>query len=239
MEKLSKKILTQIKSEKITPIPKWRFLLKDSVTYFVFILSIFLGSLGVAITMFLVENNDYLETSVYDMSLAQAMVMSVPLLWLILTLFFVFLVYYNLKHIPDGYRWTAAKSLIISILISLIVGSVLNASGVAARLNDIFAEHIPNYSRVADPRYSYWMRPELGLIAGEIVSTEGNEIEVKDLNDKLWVIDIENARIANVVDLVAGRRVRISGEITDNNVFYATQIRPWNGRMQNLHNTLQ
>lgn len=239
MEKLSSKVLSQIKEDNIKPTPKWQFLLKDSVTYFLFVLSIVLGSIGSAITFFLIGNIDFLETSITNLSFVQGVIMSVPLLWLLLTILFIFIAYYNFKHIPDGYKWTAAKSLLISLFVSILLGLVLNSTGVAQKLNDVFANNIPNYTRIADPRYAYWMRPEAGLIAGEIVSTEEDAIKVVDLNRNFWIVNIENTYVSNTVSLKPGQRIRITGEITGEFTINAIQIRPWNGRVQGMHNFMQ
>jgi len=58
MEEVTKNTLQKIKKENIKPIPKWQFLLKDSLVWGLFVLNLILGSIGFAIALYLLTNND-------------------------------------------------------------------------------------------------------------------------------------------------------------------------------------
>ncbi len=225
MDKLAAKVLAQITTEKIKPTPKWQFLLKDSVTWITFGLSIIVGSLGSAIVIYLIENNG-------DLLSLQSVLLSVPVFWLLITAFFVFLSYYNFKHTPDGYRFNVVKIFLMSLVTSLILGWGINFSGLAGRINTLL-DNIPYYTQIADPRYAVWMRPAEGYLAGYIqtVDTDNSLLVIKDLNQQLWTVQISSAVIKPAVDLTVGNQIKIQGSLSSENTFEASEIRPWAGKM--------
>lgn len=240
MDKLSSKVLSKIETEKITPIPRWQFLLKDSVTYGIFILNLIIGGVAVALTMHLFSNVDLQDLSLAGLSLWQKIMISIPVFWLILSAFFLFLAYYNFKHTPGGYRWNVVKIFVLNILVSIVLGVLLFYTGVSAKINQFCQEKIPFYTQISDPRYSYWMRPESGLLAGTITAVDlsNEKMTLVDLDGNSWQINISDSFVPGIVTLQAGEQIKLIGNATDN-IFVASQIRPWNGKMmgvKGMHN---
>ena len=234
MKNITDSVLEQIKKENIKPIPKWQFLLKDSVIWTTFVLSLMIGSIGTSISIFLAVNSDVLNTSFNDLSFVQGIVFAVPFFWIILSVFFIFLAYYNIKHTEGGFRWNVLVILVINILLSLLMGLILYFTGVSAKLNQIFIDNIPYYSQFADVRDQVWMRPESGYLAGEIISIgqTDNTLILIDLNGKEWNIDLANADIRHSIQLEAGIKIKLSGKKIGDSFFSATEVRPWMGMMQ-------
>jgi len=241
MTNLSSKILTKIESDKIKPIPRWRFLLYDSVTWIVSLISLLVGGIGVSISIFLVANNDILNTNFDGLNLIQTIVLVVPIFWIGITIFFIFLAYYNFKHTPEGYRWNVAKMLVISIVTSIFLGIFLYSIDISYSLNNIFNSSIPYYGQIADVRNQVWMRPEAGYLAGDIhkIDTVNQNFIVKDLQNLLWTIDYSDALVRPSVDIVIGTKVKIIGEKVDSSSFKASEIRPWSGNSQGRQLGLQ
>jgi heme/copper-type cytochrome/quinol oxidase subunit 2 len=234
MTNLSSKILTKIETDNIKPIPRWRFLLKDSVTWIVSLISLLVGGIGVSISIFLVVNNDILTTSFSGLNIIQTIVLVVPIFWVAITIFFIFLAYYNFKHTPEGYRWNVAKMLVVNIIASIFLGIFLYSTDISSMLNDVFNSNIPYYNQIADVRNQVWMRPETGYLAGDIqeINTANQSFTIKDLNNSLWTVDYSIALVKPSVNLVTGTKIKIIGEKTDSANFKASEIRPWNGGFQ-------
>jgi heme/copper-type cytochrome/quinol oxidase subunit 2 len=188
----------------------------------------------VSISIFLFVNNDILTTSFDGLSIIQTLVLVIPIFWLLITFFFVFLAYYNFKHTPEGYRWNVAKMLVINIVASILLGTVLYVTNVSAALNEIFDTNIPYYSQIADVRNQVWMRAESGYLAGEILATDNSNqtLTLKDLDNKTWIIDYSEATIKPSVRVATDSKIKIIGKIVDSENFKATEIRPWNGGSQ-------
>ena len=234
MARISKKILEKIEKESIKPIGKWSFILKDSFIWFLFILNMLFGSIGFAISTYLFELSDVLNLILSINDLIQLFILAIPVLWLILTLIFLFIGYINLKYTSGGYRYSIFKIFLINILLIIILGTLLSKIGVSERLNTFFAANIPSYEQSTDPRYTVWSRPEDGYIAGEILSIESNILKLQDLEGKMWNVDYSDAYIRGLAILDIEERVKVRGSIEDEGIFRATDILPWEGRGRHL-----
>ena len=233
MSNLSSSVLEKIKTEKIKPIPRWQFLLKGYVIWVTFIVSLLVGALGFSISLFIVTNNDMFTSQLNGLSVMQTILITVPVFWLLLTAFFMFLAYYNFKHTNGGYRFGVIAILFINLLVSMVLGLGLYVTGISAKLNTIFSDSIPYYNQVADLRSQVWMRPEQGYLSGDIltITDDKKSITIKDLNGKIWTLNLTNALIRPSADISIGSRIKILGQINSNGTFDCTEIRPWNGMM--------
>jgi len=238
MSNLSNEILEKIEKEQIKPTPKWRFLLKDSVVYITFIFNILVGALGISISLYLITNNDVIINQITDLSFIQSLIITIPVFWLVITAFFLFLAYYNFKHTEGGYRWSVAWIFLINIGVSVLIGLMLYFTGVSEKLNDFFYTSIPGYHQIADLRNQVWMRPEQGYLAGEIISIDENEstLQLKDLNNNIWTLTYDLADIKGRVHIIEGTNIKIIGKVDGTNKFFAFEIRPWSGMMYGNQN---
>jgi len=235
MEEVSKNTLQKIKKENIKPIPKWQFLLKDSLVWGLFVLNLILGSIGFAISLYILGNNDVILDSSLVNNAWEWIILSIPLAWILLTALFLFIAYYNFKHTSGGYRYTVVKIFLMNIVVSVILGVVINGIGLSQKLNTIFSDHIPFYNHTMDLRSEVWMRPESGYLAGTVVNIDPNTmiLQLKDLNGKIWDIPFENATAKGKVVFRLDEKIKIVGKMVSDNVFEAIEIRPWagNGRL--------
>ncbi len=239
MAKISKEILEKIEKDSIKPVGKWSFVLKDSFIWFLFVFNILFGSIGFAISIYLFELSDVLNLILSVNDLIQVFILAIPVVWLILTVLFLFVGYLNLKYTKGGYRYSIFKIFLINILLIVILGTILSNIGVSERLNTFFSDSIPSYQESIDPRYKVWSRPTEGYIAGDIVSIDDKVISLKDLDGNIWEIDYSNAFVRGAVNLKIGERVKVRGSVEEKEVFDATDILPWDGRgrhmQQNYH----
>ena len=230
MGKVSKNVLAKIKKTGIKPIPKWQFMLKNSFVWGLFVVNLILGAIGFAAVIYLLVNND----AVWDFSLTtnifQWILLAVPLAWIALTLFFLFVAYYNFKNTEDGYRTSVWSKLLINIGIAVLLGLILYTSGFSARMNRLLSDNIPFYSHSLDVREEVWMRPEEGLLSGDILNVNEKVIQLKDLEGNEWSIGYEDATVKYRVVLDVGARIKILGNVVSENVFEASEIRPWAGQ---------
>ncbi len=238
MGKISKEVIKKIEKENIKPIGKWSFVLKESFLWVLFVFNVIFGSIGFAITSYLFESSDILDFILSVNDFLQILVLSIPIIWVLLTVIFVFVGYLNLRYTKGGYRYSIGKIFLINILCILVLGVFLRNVGVSEKLNTLFVDNFPSYQQSVDPRYSVWSRPQEGYIAGEILSIQDNVVKIKDLDGKKWSIDISQANVRGAVNLTVGEKIKSRGSAQDNNVFNALDVLPWEGRgrrMQQNH----
>jgi hypothetical protein len=236
MKDISSSIISEIKTKEIKPIPRWEFLLKEYVVWGIFVINLVLGSLGMGFIIYLFTHNEAVSEPTLVQNPLQWLFISVPIFWILLTLLFSFIAYYNFKHTAGGYRYTVAKILTVNLLISLILGILCNATGFVERINTALTEKIPYYQQFTDTRYQIWQRPEQGYLAGEIITIDeaGNQISLSDLNSKLWRVSITAATIKPSVSIKKGEKIKLLGKVIDENAFTASEIRPWEGRRKSM-----
>lgn len=226
MTKLTEKILGKIKKEKIKPLPKWHFLLKKSFIWSFFGGSVVLGGIAFSGALFQLNNITWEFHRDVSSSLVGFIFMILPYFWGILLILFLASAYYNFKHTETGYRhnifWIAG----LSILISLLFGSGLYASGITDKIEENF-QRIPLYQQMHLKRMQIWNQVERGLLSGKILKIEDNQmLLLEDLEKKEWNVDIRSANIPEQVNLRAENEVRIKGEKIDANNFKAAAVRP-------------
>jgi len=239
MARISKQILEKIERDSIKPVGKWSFILKDSFIWFLFVLNIFIGSVGFAISIYLFELSDVLNLILSINDLIGVFILAIPVVWLILTVIFIFVGYLNLKYTKEGYRYPIFKIFLINTLLIIILGTVLSRIGISERLNTFFSDSIPSYQERIDPRYKVWNRPEEGYIAGDIVYIDDKVISLKDLDGNTWSIDYSNAFVRGMVNLDIGERVKVRGGVDKEGSFNATDILPWEGRGRRMQQNYQ
>ena len=205
-------------------------MLKNSFVWGLFVVNLILGAIGFAAVIYLLVNND----AVWDFSLTtnifQWILLAVPLAWIALTLFFLFVAYYNFKNTEDGYRTSVWSKLLINIGIAVLLGLILYTSGFSARMNRLLSDNIAFYSHTLDVREEVWMRPGEGLLSGDILNVNEKVIQLKDLEGNEWSIGYEDATVKYRVVLDVGERIKILGSAVSENVFEASEIRPWAGQ---------
>lgn len=237
MGKVSKRVLEKIKKSDLKPIPKWHFMLKSSFIWGLFVVNLLLGAIGFAVIIYLLVNND----AVWDFSLTkniiQWILLAIPLVWVVLTVFFLFVAYYNFKHTEGAYKTSVWSKGLINIGIAAFLGLILYTSGFSVKLNRILSDTIPFYSHALDIREAVWMRPQEGFLSGDIVSINEDKrlIELKDLNGNVWSVEYASATVRYWVVLDVGERIKILGTVVAESTFKASEIRPWEGlgrRMQ-------
>jgi hypothetical protein len=227
---ISKDILATIEKEQIKPRPRWEFLLKDYVIKGIALANIVFGSIGFAIIIYLISNNDAGSDPTITLSFWQRIIMAIPVLWIVFTLGFITISFYSFRHSDGGYKLNTVKLLIVSVIISLFLGIIINVTGLSERINSLLGANIPYYTHTFDTRNQIWMRPEEGYLAGKIVGlNDDNSLEIIDLDGKTWTVNIDSAVVKGRVNLAEGIQIKIIGQKTSEKSFSVNEIRPWMG----------
>jgi hypothetical protein len=240
---LSKKVLQTIKEQRIQPTARWKFLLKDSVIWAVFGVAVVIGSLAVAVMIFIVANERVFE--ILPMTWAKKAFIILPYFWLIILAAFVFISYINLKHTKVGYKISPYLIVVASVVASLIFGAILYFTGIAGQVEKVAYEQFPLYKKMMRQQTKFLVEPEQGRLAGVILEIKiPQEMRVEDFNGKAWKIYYTNQALIPpnfqekcreflpdacdlpIFQIQIGQRVGIMGEQISNNEFNAVKIRP-------------
>jgi len=234
MSDITKKALESIQKKKIKPLPKWNFLLKRGAIWTLFSIGSLLGSISVAIIIYQIQNTDFDVYSYLTDSILSFILITLPYFWIILLIGFSFLSYKYFRKTKKGYKYNFSIILTANIAISIIFGLAFYNVGFARVINHTFHSYIPYYNQLNNSIETMWSNPEKGLLAGTIEKVEKDMIII-DFDNKTWTIQIQNADIKNRVVLEKGEKIKIIGEIKSENIFIASDIRPWEGRSRNMN----
>jgi len=139
--------------------------------------------------------------------------------------------FYYFRRTEHGYRHAAIWVILSSIVLSIIGGGLLYSTSLPERLERVFQENVSFYRKLQERKQRVWISPEQGLLAGTItrIISEKN-IEIKDLQNNIWVIDISDTVWRGRLEPAEGLKIKIVGKMKEKNQFVANGIRPWKGR---------
>ncbi len=158
-----------------------------------------------------------------------SIVMFLPYFWLLSLGIFAFVAYYNWRCTRQGYRFRRRWILLGSVGLSIFFGSVFHVFGMGNQVDRIMAKAMPFYDESKHKtRNELWLRPEIGLIMGEVQSMDSakGEMVIKDEQGKIWNID-ERAMmpIKKGAEIKKGKIVKVIGKKNGENDFVAKEIR--------------
>ena len=234
MENLGDKVLRKIKEGHIAPKPRWQFLLKDYFIWFVFLVSLLLGSLAFCVALYLLSTNDWDLYQYLHTTLIGHILISIPYLWIGILAVFVLVAHYNFKHTKSGYRRETYFVVGLSVVGSIVLGTFLHTLGAGEKIEDTIAASVPYYEKLTccGNRKDIWDQPASGLLGGTImVVLDENNFELKDFSGTDWRIQEDDDTLEyEPLAIKAGEEVKIIGEKKQDFVFWAREIRPWKNK---------
>jgi len=233
--KNSQKLLEKIQSEKIAQKPRKQFVLKNIFFWTLFAFSIVIGGLSFSVILFAFNQTDFDLLSHVPNSKIELFLGLLPFFWIISCFIFLLISIFGIRHTKTGYRYSPLLVFSSSIILSIILGTTLFLFGGAEKMERIFSETVPVYKSLEERKVSRWSRPEDGFLSGIII--EKNEtITIIDWDEKEWKVDFKNATIRGRILLKKDEEVKMVGTMSENNIFVATRIGPWErtGRKQDV-----
>ena len=231
MDKLSKKIINEIEKEQIRPIPKSKFQVKNLVIWLLALISIFVGTLSIALVSYNVTARDWdLYRHLGDTPFGY-LLSSLPYLWIGLTIISLIVGILNLEHTKKGYKYSPLFITMLSLVITLILGLSIFATGGGRYIDEYIGQKLNDYRTVEDFKEELWNQPAKGLFSGTISNVSTSTFELKDFSGKAWQVDYSEAHIRGNVRVEPGENVKVIGTAEDDTI-KASDIRPWgfNGR---------
>lgn len=213
MNNLSDKILAQIDAAKITPIPRWRFLAIRGAFWFLACASVILGGFPIAAMIFLLSDfhRHGLWGVPHDIMDIFAMI---PFLWISVLILFMIVAKMGMKHTKYGYKYPPRLMVLLSILGSVILGSVLNYYHVGRMVHHMMRP-VPGYTRMVREPGDEWRRPDMGRLMGKVTTIDDvTHFTVTDPFGHVWNVVIVEP-LEEPFTPAATTTVRMHGTIDD------------------------
>jgi hypothetical protein len=222
---LLNKIQERIDTNNIKPLPRWRFLLLRSAFWLLAILSVIIGSFAVGAILFLFLDYNQHNLLIVPYNITEFLLM-IPYLWIIMFLLFIATARVSIAHTQKGYQYKIHTVIVISVLLSIIFGSILNYIGIS-RIADKSLNEVPLYNYVTYDVRDAYSRPIIGRLAGIIVSVQdNNNFSIQSFNGSIWKVRLASSTSNFIPE--ASSTVKMFGVLeASSSIFFVKSISEW------------
>lgn len=228
----SEKMINRIRQGNIHPLPKSVFQLKRLLIGIAFTGALLLGALAFSIILFAVQQTDFSVIQHLQHSRLEFFLGLLPILWLSALILMLAAGTYSAYYTGKGYKIKWTKRVLLNTLFSILFGTLFFISGGARKLEQAFAIRMHAYESIQEKKLKIWMNPEAGFLSGSVESIQDSTLNLRDFNNKIWLVNLRGAFIAPVLSFETGEKVKMIGQMTDNTHFNAQELRPWGGPEQ-------
>ena len=228
LQDFSKRILHTIERDRIAPLPRWIFFVRQIALIGGFLLATFIGGISVSVILFSLSNIDEGARHLMRLHPGPFLITYLPYLWVLLLIAFGAIAYYDIRNMKGAYRYRTATMIAASIIASLVIGGIMHIAGAGRIAERRFAQLVPHYEGFDIRRRHLWMRPQEGMLAGTIIAgAPTTTFMLEDFAGQRWTVDATTAAYRGVPNGTSGDQVRIMGTMMAPAMFRATEIFPW------------
>lgn len=229
---LKSQILSRIEEESVTPRARWIYTARESALWGLWILTILIGSLAIAVSIFVVVSRNYALYEATHETFLTSMIEFLPYLWIAIFVFMVVFAIYNLRHTKNGYRYPLWQIFASSLVLSVAGGGVLHIAGVGYMIDHQIGLFAPRYQSQEKMEARLWQNPEKGRLLGYFIEyddTNRARAIFEDINGVRFDTDISELSGLSEELTEAGTKVRLLGELISNEPpnFHACAVFPW------------
>lgn len=230
MNNLKNNILGKIKKEKIQPIPRVVFFLKNFGFWAVFGASILVGAVALSLIFFSFSSIDRELFGRPHFPLFEMILTTAFLFWLILFLLLFLGALFGIRHTREGYKISTTHLLLGNFIASFVFATGFLFFGGSEEIEEFFIVRAPFFSHFEGQKET-WKHPENGFLGGEIRSMEREVIILRDFSGKEWRVfteEIPDDFWENIPPFVQiGERIKVIGDKKSEDSFEAEIILPW------------
>jgi len=225
-------ILDRITSEQICPRSRWFFRSVECVVWTAWLLSVLVGGVAVAVTLYVVRLRQYDLYEVTHGNFWYALAEALPYLWLITLVFMVALAVYNLRHTARGYRYPLWAVLSSSMLGSAVLGGGLHLLNVGFMVDRSFGEYMPTYPSQMKRDEAMWQKPGEGRLIGRLylpAEASSTIVQFIDMQEVVWAVETKDLTADDLGLIATAAKVRLMGVQPSSTpaLFYACGAFPW------------
>ena len=230
---LKNQILSRIEKDALCPDSRLIISSKEYAMWGLWFLTVLLGALSVAVTLFVLMHRQYSFYQVTHTSFLTFMVDVLPYLWIAMFSVMVIFAVYNFRHTKHGYRYPLWKILGSSVILSLAGGALLHLGGVGFSLDRTIGNFSKEYTSQEKLEMRFWQNPEEGRLVGVFLGSEDGVplplVVLEDARGTRWEMNVAELNDVDIRIIESGKRVRVLG-VLENALpaqFYACAVFPW------------
>ena len=212
-----KSVLERIEKEDVCPKSRWVFTCREAGVWLLWVTSVLVGALAVAILLFVAQHHWYALYEATHDNFLTFIVDFLPYLWLSVFLAMFAAAAYNLQHTKHGYRYPLWQILLSSFVLSIVGGLALNVFGLGYKADYQLGKQMAMYKSQEKLEEMLWQNPEEGRLVGVKVfdTTATNTVIFEDSTGSRWVLDTRDMRPKDLELLNQNQSVKLLGSMTD------------------------
>lgn len=234
MSKISQNIVDQIKEDKITPKPRWQFVLRNTLLIAAVVMAIVVGGLVMSLVFLKVGDLDWEFVSINGERGLPRFFEVLPLLWMLTLVLVLLLAVWSFEKTESAYKIRPVWVVLGSVVASFVLAGVLYAVRGPEMMDEALRATLPAYDRMENERAGRFHLPGLGVLPGEVIAVlDERSFQMEDIREKMWTVEIMPKSPAQRVfkDLRAGQMIMVIGEVQVPDQFLASDIRAKRGMM--------
>jgi hypothetical protein len=225
-------LLSRIETEQVEPRSRLSFKCREYVVWSLWVVSILIGALAVAVSLFVVMHRQYALYETTHDSFFTFIVSVLPYVWFVVFGVMVFAAWYNFRNTKRGYRYSFSSVVLSSIVASVLGGATLQLFGFGYTVDNLLGEGMPVYMSQAKLEQKIWQNPGEGRLIGvqiQTVESSSSTIVFEDVLGEKWQLELDDLFLRDRELLRTQSKVRVLGEIAneEQKIFHACGIFPW------------
>ncbi len=221
--KISQNAMNEILQGKVKQTPKWYFVAKNIILWFIGGLCVVAGALTVSLIIFTFANSALFMRGVPHMNFVRHLIVILPLLWIIFASIFVILFDILVRHTKQGYKYSLVILIAANAVLSIAIGTIFYSCGISYVVDDILS-HLHYYHSVESRQARMFDVPEEGIIVGRVIGCNNEYFTLVTPRGYKWYVMYENIPNLNSKDIIDGQIFMISGKKIDEDIFVACKI---------------
>jgi tryptophan-rich sensory protein len=227
MENFEDKVLKEIERRNLKPRPFLYFLGKRSVFWSLAVVSIILGSIAAATSLFLALDQYYNSGRELDEIPFDNVAAFAPFIWFGLFAILGISAQRSFAATRDGYRYRPSRVIALVFVLTSAFGALLYSLDAGGAAHKFLISRFRAYAEYTTIPYDLWSRPSEGYLGGEALRETATEIVVKDFHGVEWIVDISAAQ--SMLDKPAREEgdIAVRGHVSGEHRFKATVVAPF------------
>jgi hypothetical protein len=225
-------VLKRIKTEQVTPRPRYTFVVREYAVWLLWVLTVLLGAAALAVLFYVGMNATYALYEVTHQNFLTFLFAVLPYVWLILLTLMAYLAVYGLRHTKRGYRYSAIELVGSSLLLSLAGGLFFHYVGFGHMLDQTLGRQIAQYMSMEKMELKMWQMPASGRLVGMVAPrpetmSRDSILQFADKDGVSWTLSSTELTDYEMELLLTKERVRLLGTSTAPTVFHICAVFPW------------
>jgi hypothetical protein len=227
MNDFAEQLITKIKTDKVTPWPRWVFTVRTCALWFFGGAALLLAATSCATIIHVIRINDWDVYRELADNLASFVITTIPYAWFIILSVLLASGYVLFVRTPRGYRYRLITVTMSGLIVSSLLGSVMYAAGVGEQVDEYIRTNAPTYHAMLNPHSKTWQQPHNGRLAGDVVEIAEKSVVVRDERGVEWQIESDEKTTSTVsftAEQETPHRLRVIGTMINSSTFKAKKI---------------